>query len=57
MEEIFFCFMGNEEYYGEKERFDSILGVLLRSSVKQQINENEREKLKVREGNNDVYMY
>lgn len=57
MEEIFFCFMGNEEYYGEKERFDSILGVLLRSSVKQQINENEREKLKFREGKNDVYVY
>lgn len=57
MEEISFCPMGNEEHHGEKERLDSTPGVLSRSSAKQQTNENEREKLKAREGNNDVHMY
>ena len=50
MEEISSCPMDNEEH-GEKERLDSTVGVISRSSAQQQTNENERER------NNDVQVY
>ena len=56
MEEISSCPMDNEEH-GEKERLDSTAGVISHSSAQQQTNENKREKLKSREGNNDVQVH
>ena len=56
MEEILSCPM-DDEHNGKKERLDSTAGVILHSSAQQQTNENEREKLKSREGNNDAQVY